>query len=88
MIGNLTLDQLNAMLTDVIKAIGSPTLSIRRADGSELRYRSMDEALKAKAALEDMIREAQGTNAGRVSLAQHRRGDGPRGPGWPYPGCL
>jgi hypothetical protein len=86
MTGNVTLQQLNEWLSDVIAAIGNPTLEIRRADGSSKKYRSMSEALEAKASLEDMIRELQGGGGSRVALARHSRGDGlaefPFGNGW------
>jgi hypothetical protein len=76
--------QLQTMLNTVVLAIGNPTLRARGPDGCEVQYRSMDEALKAKGVLEDLIREASGVPS-RVSLATHRRGE-PALPGWPRPG--
>jgi hypothetical protein len=43
-------------------------------------YRSTDELLKAKAAIEEDIRKTSGQTASRVRFAQHQRGDGPTGP--------
>ena len=71
------------MLNDVIMAIGNPALRVRRSDGSELQYRSMADAIMAKNVLESQIAIAQGGEK-RVGLAQHKRGDGPCGPGFPW----
>jgi len=80
----IAVTELQSMLDTVIRAIGNPTLRARGPDGREVQYRSMDEALKAKGTLEDLIREASGVPP-RVSLATHRRGE-PALPGWPRPG--
>ena len=76
----LTLQQLQANLDAINTAIGDPTLEVRFPDGRVKRYRSIDELRKAKAEVEEDIREASGAGGSRVRLAQHRRGDGPIGP--------
>jgi len=76
----LTVDQLQAQLDSLNAELGSATAEVRGADGRSIRKRSIDEILKAKAAVEDMIREASGSTGSRVSFAQHKRGDGPDGP--------
>ena len=76
----LTLAQLQANLDAVTQAIGGPTLKVRFPDGREVTYRSTDELLKAKAAIEEDIRKTSGQTGNRVRLAQHKRGDGPIGP--------
>jgi hypothetical protein len=40
----------------------------------------MDELRKAKAEIEEDIRQASGQTGSRVRSAQHQRGDGPTGP--------
>ena len=40
----------------------------------------MDELRKAKAEIEEDIRQASGQTGSRVRFAQHQRGDGPTGP--------
>ena len=45
-----------------------------------MTYRTIDELRKAKAEIEEDIREMSGGSGGRVRLAQHKRGDGPSGP--------
>jgi hypothetical protein len=81
----LTLAQLQANLDAIGQAIGSATRSVRFPDGREVTYRSMDELRKAKADIEDEIRTYGGAAASKSTLAQHRRGDGPSGPGFPGP---
>ncbi len=76
----LTLAQLQANLDAVNQAIGDPTLRVRFPDGREVTYRTIDELRKAKAEIEEDIREMSGGPGGRVRLAQHKRGDGPTGP--------
>ena len=76
----LTLVQLQANLDAINTAIGDPTLRVRFPDGREVQYRSIDELRKAKAEIEEDIREMSGATGGRVRLAQHKRGDGPSGP--------
>jgi len=76
----LTIQQLQANLDAVTQAIGGPTLKVRFPDGREVTYRSTDELLKAKAAIEEDIRKASGQAGSRVRFAQHKRGDGPTGP--------
>jgi hypothetical protein len=73
----LTLVQLQANLDAINTAIGDPTLRVRFPDGREVQYRTIDELRKAKAEIEEDIREMSG---GRVRLAQTKRGDGPSGP--------
>jgi hypothetical protein len=76
----LTLAQLQANLDAINTAIGDPTLRARFSDGREVQYRSIEELRKAKAEIEEDIRELSGGPGGRVRLAQHKRGDGPSGP--------
>jgi hypothetical protein len=76
----LTIQQLQANLDTVTQAIGGPTLKVRFPDGREVTYRSTDELLKAKAAIEEDIRKTSGQTGSRVRFAQHQRGDGPTGP--------
>ena len=76
----LTLAQLQANLDAVNSAIGDPTLRVRFPDGREGTYRTIDELRKAKAEIEEDIREMSGGPGSRVRLAQHKRGDGPTGP--------
>jgi hypothetical protein len=76
----LTLAQLQANLDAVNSAIGDPTLRVRFPDGREVTYRTIDELRKAKAEIEEDIREMSGGPGSRVRLAQHKRGDGPTGP--------
>ena len=76
----LTLAQLQANLDAVNTAIGDPTLTVRYSDGRSVTYRSIEDLRKAKAEIEEDIRELSGGTGGRVRLAQHRRGDGPTGP--------
>jgi len=76
----LTIQQLQANLDAVTQAIGGPTLKVRFPDGREVTYRSTDELLKAKAAIEEDIRKTSGQTGSRVRFAQHQRGDGPTGP--------
>jgi len=76
----LTLAQLQANLDAVNSAIGDPTLRVRFPDGREVTYRTIDELRKAKAEIEEDIRELSGGTGSRVRFAQHQRGDGPTGP--------
>jgi hypothetical protein len=76
----LTLAQLQANLDAINTAIGDPTLRVRFPDGREVTYRTVDELRKAKAEIEEDIREMSGASGSRVRLAQHKRGDGPIGP--------
>jgi hypothetical protein len=76
----LTLAQLQANLDAINQAIGDPTWRSRGADGREVQGRTIDELRKAKAEIEEDIREMSGGSGGRVRLAQHKRGDGPSGP--------
>jgi hypothetical protein len=55
----LTVQQLQSNLDAVTQAIGGPTLKVRFPDGREVTYRSTDELLKAKAAIEEDIRQDQ-----------------------------
>ena len=75
-----TVQQLQSNLDAVTQAIGGPTLKVRFPDGREVTYRSTDELLKAKAAIEEDIRKTSGQTGSRVRFAQHQRGDGPTGP--------
>jgi hypothetical protein len=40
----------------------------------------VDDLRKAKAEIEEDIRQTSGQTGSRVTLAQHQRGDGPAGP--------
>ena len=76
----LTLAQLQANLDAINQAIGDPTWRSRGADGREVQGRTIDELRKAKAEIEEDIRQASGQTGSRVRFAQHQRGDGPTGP--------
>ena len=76
----LTIQQLQANLDAINQALGSPTLKVRFSDGREVTYRSVDDLRKAKAEIEEDIRQASGRTGSRVRFAQHKRGDGPVGP--------
>lgn len=76
----LTIQQLQANLDAVNQALGNPTLRVRFPDGREVTYRSVDELCKAKAGIEESIRQVSGKTGNRATLAQHKRGDGPTGP--------
>ena len=76
----LTLVQLQANLDAINNAIGDPTLSVHFPDGRAVTYRSVEDLRKAKAEIEEDIRELSGATGGRVRLAQTKRGDGPSGP--------
>jgi hypothetical protein len=76
----LTVPQLQSNLDAINQALGNPTLKVRFPDGREVTYRSVDELRKAKAEIEEDIRQASGKSGSRTTLAQHKRGDGPGGP--------
>ena len=76
----LTVPQLQSNLDAINQALGNPTLRVRFPDGREVTYRSVDELRKAKAEIEEDIRQARGKSGSRTTLAQHKRGDGPGGP--------
>jgi hypothetical protein len=76
----LTLAQLQANLDAINQAIGDPIWRSRTSDGREVTGRTIDELRKAKAEIEEDIREMSGASGSRVRLAQHKRGDGPIGP--------
>jgi hypothetical protein len=76
----LSIQQLQANLDAINQALGNPTLRVRFPDGREVTYRSVDDLRKAKAEIEEDIREASGKTGRRVRFAQHKRGDGPSGP--------
>jgi hypothetical protein len=75
-----TLAQLQAQLDAINAQIGDPTYRARSSDGHDVTYRTIDELRKAKAEIEEDMRELSGGSGTRVRLAQHRRGDGPTGP--------
>lgn len=79
----LSIPELTQMRADLYAALGNPARSIRRSDGSELVYGSKAEILTAITAIESQLAIAQGGET-RVGLAQHKRGDGPGGPGFPW----
>ena len=81
-----TLQQLQADLDAIQAAIGDKVMRVRFPNGSDVTFRSMSELLVAKADIEDAIRTSGGKSASKSTLAQHRRGDGPGGPGFPGPG--
>jgi len=76
----VTLQQLQARLDAINQAIGDPTWKSRMSDGREVTGRTIDELRKAKAEIEEDIREMSGATGGRVRLAQTKRGNGPSGP--------
>ena len=73
--------ELQTLRDAIVRAIGNPTLRARASDGREVQYRTIDDARKALGTIDDEIRRAGGTGSPSVSLAQHRRGDGPSGLG-------
>ena len=79
----LTLQQLYANRDAVQQAKGSPILRVHYPDGRDITYRSMDELNKAEASIDEAIRTFGGHPDSKSTLAQHRRGDGPYGPGFP-----
>jgi hypothetical protein len=78
------LTELQSLRDAIVRAIGNPRLAARGPDGREVRYRSIDEAKTALGLLDDEMRRAGGASSPSVSLAQHKRGDGPGAPGAPY----
>ena len=81
----LTLQQLQANLDKIHQEIANCAAKVRFPDGREVTSRPMDELLKAKADIEEQIRTFGGKTDSKSTLAQHRRGDGPHGPGFPWP---
>jgi hypothetical protein len=81
----LTLQQLYANLDATNQQIANAVSRARSPDGREVTYRPMDELLKAKADIEEQIRTYGGISDSKSTLAQHRRGDGPCGAGFPGP---
>ena len=76
-----SIDKINADIDAISESLGKPEKRVRFADDREVEYNSTDDKLKAKAALQAELKEAQGTSStGNTSVAQHRRGDGPSGP--------
>lgn len=78
------LTELQSMRDTIVRAIGNPTLRAKGPDGREVQYRTMEEAKVALGLLDDEIRKTGGGTSRSVSLAQHKRGDGPEGPGAPW----
>lgn len=76
-----TLEQLNASRDALIAELGNPAKMVRRSDGSEVQKASASDLLAQLTAIEELIREAGNAGGTRIALAQHRRGDGPFGPG-------
>jgi hypothetical protein len=75
-----TVQQIQADLDTLNAAKSNPVEVIQMPDGRHVKYRDMDQLLKAIAATEEELRKASGGTGGRVRFAQHRRGDGPTGP--------
>jgi len=75
-----TVQQIQADLDTLNAAKSNPLELVRFSDNREVRYRSMDQLLKAIAATEEELRKASGGAGRRVRFAQHQRGDGPTGP--------
>ena len=82
----LTLQQLQAQLDAINMELGNTVGSIRTADGRSQTMKPVAELLKAKADIEDQIRNYGGAQSSKSTLGQTRRGDGPIGPSWPGPG--
>jgi hypothetical protein len=80
-----TLAQLQADLAAINAALADPVLRCHYPDGRDVTFRSTQELLLAKADKEDEIRCFGGARASKSTLAEHRRGDGPYGPGFPGP---
>jgi hypothetical protein len=79
---NLSSAQVQAKLDELRLAYISGVLEIRFADGKTQRYQSSADMLKAIQTTEDWLRQMNGQGGGSsVSFAQHKRGDGPSGPG-------
>ena len=74
-------DQIQADLDTLNAAKARPEKIVQFPDGRRVQYRDMDELLKAIAATEEDLRKASGGTGSRVRFAQHKRGDGPAGPG-------
>jgi hypothetical protein len=81
----LTLAQLQAQYDALETAYYSGALVVRFADGRSVQYHIRREMKEALSRLESRIAETNGATPSRVGLAQHKRGDGPFGPGWPPP---
>jgi hypothetical protein len=79
----LTLQQLQANLDQIDQEIASAEQSVHFPDGRTVTKRPMAELLKARALIEDQIRTYGGKSDSKCTLGQHRRGDGPHGPGFP-----
>jgi len=78
-----TIDQLTTQRDALMAQLSAPS-TIRHSDGRQITNRSVDEIRKALAAINEQI-DALSNSASRVSVAQHKRGDGPFGPSWPPP---
>ena len=78
---NLTALQVQSAVDALRLAYLAQTLTVRFTDGRMVTYQSSDAMLKAIQTGEDWIRSMSGQGATRVAFAQHKRGDGPDGPG-------
>lgn len=76
-----TLEQIQADLDALNAAKARPEKLVQFPDGRRVEYRDTDELLKAIAATEEELRKTSGGPGSRVRFAQHKRGDGPTGPG-------
>lgn len=81
----IALSELQDQRDAAARAAISPIFSARMSDGRMVVYKSQADAERAVAFADAEIAKATGGISGnRVSLAQHRRGDGPSGPGFPF----
>jgi hypothetical protein len=78
---SLTVDILQAKVDALKLAYLEGTLEIRFSDGKAQRFQNANDMLKAIETGEDWIRELANQGSTRCSFAQHKRGDGPSGPG-------
>lgn len=79
---NLTVQQVQAAVDALRLAYLSGTVEVRFSDGKSQRFDSLDKIRVAIQDGEDWIRQMSGQGTGNsVSFAQHKRGDGPCGPG-------
>jgi len=77
---SIPIDDLRRLRVAIVMAIGSPVLRATY-EGRSVEYRTIDDARKALELIDDEILKAGNQVSSRVGLAQHKRGDGPTGPG-------
>lgn len=60
-------------LDSLDKAIRSGALTVRRADGSQVQYRSLDEMLRIRAEMQAAVAPSSTTNQPVTGYASHSR---------------